>query len=273
MNEELIARAFAHIAKTNVVKDNSVFFNEEIGFVQANVDYFVQKGDETYGILEIKTTNADNYEVLRDYRNGILPASYICQAVRHYPMVLDSALNITHVYFAIGYGNSIKNVICLDCDRDTEGQVELLEQEKVFYDYLVNGVEPPADKKTSSESLKAITSNNTNVEKGKTTKLSDEVVNAVEAYQAINAQIDELNVAKKNLESQRDVYKATIIEAIGDAETTESFKLGDATKRCTYKLQSKDFVDTNSLRLKYPDVYKDVVRTSRYRVLRICKGA
>ena len=271
-NEELLARAFSYIAKATVVKDNTVFFNEEIGFVQANVDFFVQKGDGSYGILEIKTTNCDNYEVIRDYRNGIIPESYLSQAVRHYPLVLERALNITHVYFAIGYGNSIKNVICLECDRDIEGQNDLLEKEKVFYDYLANGIEPPDETTSPSKTLEAVISDNRICEEGKITKFSKAEINNVEAYKKLNAQIDELKMAVKELESQRDVYKAQIIKAIGDAEITESFDCGNEHLICSYKQQKRDSVDTESLRLKYPEVYKDVVKTSKFRVLRISKA-
>lgn len=272
INEELIAQGFAELTKLDVVKNNTVFFNLNTGFMQANVDFFVRHNDGRLSVLEIKTTNSNNDDVIEDYKRNIVPNYYYTQAVLHYPMCLGDSFNIKGTYFAIAYNNSLKDIITCHFDRDKNQEVVLYEAEKEFVSCLRNNIRPEQDKimVDNSSVLKSIQEKYP-VAAERSVSLSSTAINAVKSYIEIDDEISELNKQIKKLEDSKNLYKAMICEEMADAEISESFELNGKQYSISYKNGVRENINKTILKNKYDEIFKECVSYSHYRTLRVTK--
>ena len=138
-NEELAARGFAAKTGKTVIKNNMVFFNRRTGFMQANVDYFVQRPDGDLEILEIKTSNINGR---KEWDDNNVPLSYYAQAVLHYPRALED-LPIVGTNFCLMTDNILNNLETRFYPRDEEGENLVEQEEGKFVSYLIRGEMPP----------------------------------------------------------------------------------------------------------------------------------
>lgn len=270
INEELIAQGFAELTKLEVVKNNTVFFNLKTGFMQANVDFFVRHNDGRLSVLEIKTTNSNNDNVIEDYKRNIVPNYYYTQAVLHYPMCLGESFNVKGTYFAVAYNNSLKDIIICHFDRDKKQETVLYESEKEFVSCLRNNIRPEQDKimVDNSSVLKSVQEKYP-VANEKSVSLSPAAINAVKSYLEISDEISELNKQIEKLEDSKNLYKAMICEEMADAEISESFELNGKQYSISYKNGVRENINKTILKNKYDEVFKECVSYSHYRTLRV----
>ncbi len=272
VNEELIAKGFASLTKLEVVKNDTVFFNEGVGFLQANVDFFVRHEDGSLSILEIKSTNGSNYSVINDYKNHIVPMSYYTQAVLHYPMTLSPALDIRSTYFAVAYDNSRQNIICCHFDRDKEQEEVLLAAEREFIDCLCFKQRPDENKTLTNggvilENLKK----KFPVAEEKSVKLGPAASSAVSSYLDIASQIASLKSKIKLLEAQQDLSKAMIIDDMKEACVSEAVSIDGTNYIVTYGNEKRESINKTVLKEKYPEVAEEIITSSAFRRLKITK--
>ena len=277
VNEELIARGFATVYDKTVVKNNTVFFREDTGFMQANVDYLVDRTDENgnqeWYVLEIKSTNP-NSTTLRDYfKQETVPPYYYTQTL-HYSAVLGAAFPIKGFYFAVGYDNSLSNIIGVKFDRDEAAEKELMEVE---YNLISNirGQVPPAltDGVILPERLK------NNIEKlfpmaveKSTFDLSESGVSAVQKIQQLQ---EEQKTAKKALdEIEREIEKerCILINEIGENEESTPFTIEGQKYFVSYPNSKRVTIDSKILKDRFPNVYEQVKRENYSRRLSIKKA-
>lgn len=270
-NEELIATGFQQLTKMKVVKDNSVFFNENTGFMQANVDYFVQHIDGEFSILEIKSTNSNNYQKINDYKNKKVPPDYYSQAVLHYPKVLGDVFKIKGTFFAVGYSNSLNDIIICHFNRDFEQEQKLFEAEKTFVDCLERKV-PPEEQTFFGEALIEYLEKKYPSAQPKSCDLSERGIDAVNGYLSIQKQLDSLSAEQEQLKQDLLFYKAIILEEMEDCESTSDFEIGNEKFYVDYKNNSRNTIAQSVIKNKYPEIYDDVVKTSNYRTFSIKKA-
>lgn len=104
-------------------------------FLIADVDGICKLPDNTYAILEIKTTSPWN---LSEWKNNGIPDVYIQQG-RHYMAVL----NLDKVYFICYYGNSSKDVMIRMIKRDYKEEAAMInELEKFWYNHILKRIPP-----------------------------------------------------------------------------------------------------------------------------------
>lgn len=270
-NEELIAIGFQSLTKMKVVKDDSVFFNESTGFMQANVDYFVMNVDGSVSILEVKTANGDNIQQISNYKSGDVPSNYYSQAVLHYPKVLGDVFNLTGTYFAIGYNNKLKDIIICHFDRDKEQETTLYEAEKGFVECLYKK-EPPKEVSVNPENTIKRLKEQYPTAKANSCELSDKGKEAVNCYLSINSQLNSLTKEEEQLKQDLNYYKSIIIEEMAENECSSDVPVGNQLYYVNYKNTSRTNIDKTVLKNKYPDVYKDVASSSSFRKFSILKS-
>lgn len=268
-NEELIAQGFQTLTKMEVVKDNTVYFREDIGFMQANVDFFVRHPDGMFSVLEIKSTNNQNVKQLNEYKNGRVPMHYYTQAVLHYPIVLGDIFHIKGTYFAIGYNNSLNDIIICHYDRDKEQEELLLAAEKEFADYLKYDTVPKEVQILDTDKLISSIKGKYPVAADKSIKLSEKSTEAVRQCLELQKQISELKSKQKEIEGTIDMYKAIIMEEMADNALSEEFDIGGNKYYCSLKNSSRSTIKSTVLKNKYPDIYEECVSVSKFRTFAI----
>lgn len=267
INEELIAQGFQILTNMEVCKDNTVFFREDIGFMQANVDYFVRHPDGMFSVLEIKTTNSDNKAVINAYKKGIVPKYYYSQAVLHYPLTLGCSFKLKGTFFAVGYNNKLNDIIICHFDRDLENEKVLLSAEKEFYDCLRFDIEPTSNISSAQRIENDI--NKTPVSVEKSIEFDDNTITAVKQYLGLQNEIAKLKSRIKEIEKDSDTYKAIIIEKMSDAELSNEFCVDDNNFYCSYGNYETITINKTILKNKYPDIYKEVSKTTSSRRFKI----
>ena len=267
--EELIAKGFSSIYAKKVVKNNTVFWREDIGFMQANVDYLVdgfdENGEPGWYILEIKSTNPAS-AALRDYFKAnppTVPPYYYSQAL-HYCVALSAAFDIKGFYFAIGSDNVLSNIIGIDFKhRDIEGEKNLLQMEEEFESYLRFQTPPPlTEGVVKGDDLKHHLQETASKAEGKTATLSKEATAAA-------AEILKLQEEKKALKNQADELEERIkllqcvcIDSLGECDASEPFDIDGKEFIVSNAGYVRKSVNTKVLEDKYPAIYQEVVQSS-----------
>lgn len=267
-NEELIARGFSTISNMNVVKNNTVFFREDL-HLQANVDFMIQHADGEWSVLEIKTTNP-NGKYMELYNNNMVPPHYYTQAVLHYPLVLSAAFTIKGTFYGIGSDNVLKNIKRIFFERDKVQEKAYLETTQEFESYLRFQTPPPllSGEITGKRLKEKLSSQYPTATEGKKVKLSDDAVEAANRYLAIS---DEIKGKKREIDAlseEQTKLQCLLIDEIKDAEFTEEFTDSDGIVRYfSYTETQRTTVDSGILKTKYPETYGEVAKTTTSRRL------
>ena len=133
--EDLVAEIFTKKTGLKIFPVRTMFRHPLYPFMLADVDFFIEFADGTYGILECKTTN---YNCQEKWANNTIPVNYEYQ-VRHYM----SVMNIDKAYIACLYGNNAEEFFIRPLERDLETEEDLIAEEKYFWEEKVlKKVEP-----------------------------------------------------------------------------------------------------------------------------------
>ena len=133
--EDLVAEIFSQKTGLKIFPVRTMFRHPLYPFMLADVDFFIEFADGTYGILECKTTN---YNCQEKWANNTIPVNYEYQ-VRHYM----SVMNIDKAYIACLYGNNAEEFFIRPLERDLETEEDLIAEEKYFWEEKVlKKVEP-----------------------------------------------------------------------------------------------------------------------------------
>lgn len=278
-NEELIARGFATLYDKKVVKNNTVFFREDIGFMQANVDYLVDGLDKNrnpgWFVLEVKSTNPQS-NILRDYFKQVPPVApphYYDQPI-HYCKVLCAAFNIIGFYFAVGYDNALNNIIGIQYSRNTKAEEVLLEKENNFISYLRFQTPPPlTDGNISSEKLEDFFKEHYPVAvEQKTTSLSETAVAALSEYKRLGEEVTAAKKVVDEIVEKQKAQKAIVLQEMADCATSTPFTIDGNDFYLSCKNQERNTVNTRVLKDKFLDVYEQVVQKNSFRRFDIKKA-
>lgn len=257
INEPLVAQGFAVRSKTDVVKNDAVFFNEKTGFMQANVDYFIRHPDGQLSILEIKTTDA-NSSVYTLAKDGKVPLTYYAQAVLHYPRVLSDGFNIKDIYFAIGTGNDINAIRFCHFGKNLDGEKKLIEAEKQFVDSLINNT-PPADTATPEQQLEKSGLKHA-ISKPIAVELSDTAIATVSELLAVSEEKERVSEQLKGISKRESELQSLICKDLGDAECSTPFCINGVRFSAHWKSNVRETLNKDIVKAQDPELYDRAVK-------------
>lgn len=188
-----------------VINTKATFRSQEHEFMLANVDGFIDFGNDEWGVLEIKTAAYED-----DWVNGV-PRYYETQ-VRHYMRVFGMSRGIVAVLF---HGNKYQEYEVLANDFVDQADVDMLVK---FWDGVQNGVAPDWDGALATyETVRAMHPDieDTTVELG---DLGMHLVNAAHDFDAAQAYLNEM--------------KSRTLDALGSAKYGTFTHADEARKVC-----------------------------------------
>lgn len=258
--EDLVAEIFSKKTGFKVFPIRKMFRHPLYPFMLADVDFFIDFGDGTYGILECKTTN---YNCQDKWANNSTPVNYEYQG-RHYMAVM----NINKVYFACLYGNNEDEFFIRYMERDLELEEDLIAEEEYFWNENVKKcVEPPYTEKADLV-LESIRKHYGPADKdADQVKLNRKHLVGLEKYLELKEQKSKLDQESKKLEEQMKESYAEIVEEMG-VSCTGVLKDGSTEYIVTYNPAYRTGIDKKGLeklKAQHPDVYDDYVNTTESR--------
>ena len=270
--EDDVVDAFCKLKGATRIPETRMFRSIEFPAATANIDAIIQMPNGDIYVFEAKTTKAENYF---EWVPDKIPASYAYQ-VRQYPAVLsDPRIKGTYIgcLFTddivvggkyLGSGYDAESFVCRLIERDPDQELYLLETEQNWWDtYVLGGVIPPrsGDPDLDLETLRTYEVNAGKV-KNPVMLSREQVEEIVNEYLTINEKVSFVSQKMDDLKKQLDEKKLLLIEALGEHQVGY-FDLGE-NKYAEIKYASpkdKTTIDTEQLKLAYPEVYKTVVRT------------
>jgi predicted phage-related endonuclease len=213
--------------------------HDDYPFMMANIDREVV-GEKA--ILECKTTSAYN---AKEWEGDEVPASYLIQ-INHYMAVMG----YEKCYIACLIGGN--KFVFKEINRDEELINLIIEAEKNFWEFHVQGNHPPA-LDGSSAAEKYIKERYEKAEKGKVIDLKAEHKDNIESYLQLKEQKALVETDLKRIEN--------LIK--NDLEDAESGMVNRFI--VNWKNVNSNRVDSKLLKEKYPDIYEQVCKVSSSR--------
>ena len=219
--EESVALAFyekehkkaKHKGKFEIFKDSSVFFNIRTGFMQANVDYFVEDGEGLH-ILECKTTAQTSL-----WADNDAPMSYKTQALGHYPRCLED-LKIVGTYIVCLWNTNLNDLIIRKFRRNHSLEDILEKYESVFNGFMVDGTDIPHglfnESAIAVEEEIAKTYPKAKTETTEAVQLPDNLLGNVVNYLKIYKEKSALESKARSLSKELGPFKNPIMEFLAD---------------------------------------------------------
>jgi putative phage-type endonuclease len=234
--EEVIAKEFETRTGKKVRRVNQVLQHDTIDYMIANIDRKVVGED---AILECKTTSAYNY---KEWLDNEVPEAYIIQ-VQHYMAVTGDKK--AYVACLIG-GNKF---VIKEVERDDELIDIIIKAEKTFWEeHVLKRIPPALDGSSAAEEyLKAKYPESD----------PSKIIDLGKADEDNIIRLLDLKAREKELKEQITTLENAIKNELKDAE------IGLVNKyQVTWKTVSSNRVDTDKLKSEYPDIYKNVIKTS-----------
>ncbi|MGM0903094.1 MAG: YqaJ viral recombinase family protein [Bacillota bacterium] len=237
--EDVVAKEFEKRTGKKVRRSNFTYSHPELSFIKANVDRLVV-GESA--VLECKTANAF---LAKEWEGDEVPATYLVQ-VQHYLGVTGREKG----YIAVLIGGN--RFIWKEIERDEELINMIFDAEKHFWEYHVQqGHAPELDGSSAAEQY--LKEKYEQAEKGKEIVLPGGSKDLLIQYMKIKDDETLIKTAKTEIENK---LKAELKNA--EIGTTDSFEV-------TWKNQSQNRVDSKTLKEKFPDIYKQVLKESSFR--------
>lgn len=242
--EDLVARLFTQETGLKVQKDNKTYFHSKYSFLLGNIDRKII-GQKAF--LECKTTSTFN---AKEWQDDEVPASYLLQ-VQHYLNVLD----YDTAYIAVIIGNN--QFIWKEIKRDNDLIEQMTDRLVTFWrENVLKGIPPEIDgSNETKEALQVLYP--TEIEE--TAPLDTKHIELLDKWSGIKAQAQELEELKKEIENKIRVY-------IGNEGVNQVYS---DRFNASWKTQQRNSVDSKKLKEQYPDVYKEVLKSTTYKKLTI----
>lgn len=233
--EELVAKEFTRRTGKKVRRNNKHLVHKEYPFIVANIDRRIV-GENA--ILECKTTSSYNS---KEWENEEVPASYLLQC-QHYMVVTGAE----KCYIACLIGG--QRFVHYELHRDEELINLIIEKEKEFWNMVQNKTPPQLDGSSAAENWinERFNQSDPTAEVFLTTEYEDKI---------------------KELQKLKDNAKE-LDTKIKEIENNIKLELGEAERgilqgyTVNWKSIKSNRVDSKTLKIKYPEVYKDVCKES-----------
>ncbi len=241
--EPIVRKEFTERTGIKVRQKHMLLQSEEYPFMFADLDGVINDNGET-AIFEAKTASAYKQEV---WEEGI-PAPYILQ-VQHYMSVTGAKR--TYIAALVGGNHFYHHVV----ERDEEMIGKIIAMEKYFWEtHVLGGVEPVPD---GSEAT-------TNYFNSRFSESNGEIISLPEEALAVCMEYDRLSEELKRVEEAKNAAANQLKSYLKEAETGT---VGD--RKVTWKLISKNTVDTKRLKSEQPEIYSSFLKDSSYRRLSV----
>nr|WP_180320069.1 YqaJ viral recombinase family protein [Peribacillus loiseleuriae] len=237
--ENVVAKEFEKRTDKKVRRTNFMYSHPEYPFIKANLDRMVI-GESA--LLECKTASA---YLAKEWESDEIPATYLVQ-VQHYLGVTGKEKG----YIAVLVGGN--KFIWKEVERDQELIDVIFEAEKHFWEFhVLQGIPPELDGSSAAE--KYLKEKYDRAEKDKEIILPSDYKEYLSQYEKIKADEKLIKSAKTEIENK-------IKAELKDSETglVDSFLV-------SWKNQSQSRVDTKTLKEKFPDVYREVLKETSFR--------
>ncbi|MEI2368289.1 YqaJ viral recombinase family protein [Niallia circulans] len=237
--ENVVAKEFEKRTEKKVRRSNYMYSHPDYPYIMANLDRMVV-GESA--ILECKTASA---YLAKEWEADEIPATYLVQ-VQHYLGVTGKEKG----YIAVLVGGN--KFIWKEIERDEELIHMIFEAERHFWEHHVQQGNPP-ELDGSSAAEQYLKEKYDKAEKDKEIILPADYKSLLEQYEKIKSDEKLVKTAKTEIENK-------IKAELKDAETgiVDSYIV-------SWKNQVQNRVDTKTLKEKYPDVYKNVLKPSSFR--------
>lgn len=253
--EPLVAKMFAEETGYTVYKDWNMYQHPIYPFMLVNLDYIAILPDGSKVIVECKTGSVYTAE---NWENNQIPDHYIDQ-LRHEMCVM----NMNRIFVPYLLGNSKSGFGYRVLERDLAKERELMQRESAFWGHVENRT-PPELQHPDPELALDIYNQYIESRTGTVITLDLSYWPVLEKISAINAKLSDLEKQKKALDQQRKALYLPFTEKMGEAETAAC---GDVI--LTYKTSTRNGVDLNKLKTKYPEAYSDCYKPSVSRTFRL----
>ncbi len=241
--EPIVRKEFMERTGLKVRQKHMLLQSEEHPFMFADLDGVINDGGEQ-AVFEAKTASAYKQEV---WEEGI-PAPYILQ-VQHYMAVTGAKK--TYIAALVGGNHFYHHVV----ERDEEMIWKIIAMEEYFWNtHVLNGVEPVPD---GSEATTNYFNSRFSKSNGETIALPEEALPVCMEYDRLSEEMKKLEKAKNAAANQLKSY----------LKEAEAGTVGG--RKVTWKLISKNTVDTKRLKSEKPEVYNSFLKDSSYRRLSI----
>lgn len=131
----------------HVYKVEKTLRSKEYDFMIANLDGALYNEEHGTGILEIKTATCHSSNVYFDKWKNDIPIEYYLQ-IQHYLAVTGYGYAILYADIRLEYTKEKKHEIKkYFIERNDEDIQQIIRKEKEFYQYLLDGKQPPLTKK------------------------------------------------------------------------------------------------------------------------------
>lgn len=258
--EDLVAEIFSKKTGLKVFPIRKMFRHPLYPFMLADVDYFIEFPDGSYGILECKTTN---YNCKDKWAGESVPVNYEYQG-RHYM----SVTNLNKVYFACLYGNNENEFIIRYMERDLDIEADLIAEEEYFWkEQVLKRIEPPYTEKADLV-LESIRKHYGPAEKDSDTKkLKKSHYKDIDRYIQLKQEKSEVDKKSRELESEMKAAYTEIVEEMG-VSCNAKLTMGRKEYQITYNPAYRTGISKNNLeklKARHPDIYGDYVETTESR--------
>jgi putative phage-type endonuclease len=238
--EPVVAELFAEQTGMTVTKDTNLYRHPEHEFMLANLDGVVSTtGGDVDALLEVKTSR---------YQWKQVPDYYVSQ-VQHYMAV--TGMPVTYVA-ALFNGEEFTY---FEIPRDDKYIDRLVNLEGEFWRSVQKQLQPDID---GSEATYNAVRKQYDAESGLSVELSADVAQLIEERAQAKALVDQYEAMVREAESK-------IMTALGQAE------VGTIAGKSvvTWKSQSRSSVDAKALKEAHPEIAKQFMKESSFRVLRV----
>lgn len=234
--EEVVAKEFEKRTGKKVRRDRRHFQHIKYPFMVANIDRRIV-GENA--VLECKTANQF---LAKEWEGEEIPASYLLQ-VQHYLEVTGAEKG----YIAALIGG--QRFVWKEIERDEELIEMIVQTEKDFWvDHVEKRIPPFLDGSSAAE--KYLNEKYKEIDATLTVDLKSEYAEKIETLARLNAEIKAFEEQKKDIENN-------IKNELGQAE-----KGYIRNYEVSWKQVISNRVDSNLLKSKYADIYKEVCKES-----------
>lgn len=258
--EDLVAEIFSKKTGLKIFPVRTMFRHPLYPFMLADVDFFIEFADGTYGILECKTTN---YNCQEKWANNTIPVNYEYQ-VRHY----ISVMNIDKAYIACLYGNNAEEFFIRPLERDLETEEDLIAEEKYFWEEKVlKKVEPDYVEKADLVIASIKKHYGPADPQAAGVILSTKNLSGIKTYLSLKQEKAKLEGEVKRLEERMKQSYLGVLEELG-ASCSGTIMDGTTKYEVSYNPTYRTSIDKKGLeklKIQHPDVYDDYVQTTENR--------
>ena len=254
--EPLVIEEFCRRTGAKVIPETRMFSKKGMPYMTANIDAITQlPGGEIY-VFEAKTTTFFNKDA---WAGGSVPIQYVPQC-RQYPAVLDDP-RVKGTYIGCIYGNTPDDFKCSYVEFNKDAVEMQIEEIRDFWENnIVAGCKPELSgyPDRDVETMRMFEFGEADTE-AEPIELDEGFRTDVEHWLEYDRQYKEQKGKADALKAQRDACAVPLIAELGDV--THAILPADDEKYIdvSYTPRSRTSVDTERMRLAYPDAYADCV--------------